>query len=93
MNLSTGESRVNLAPDQVASLRTAGVLIEDPRRERPRYFDGRFLAHPLARWIRTGMKKARCRKSASTMTVTLAHGHSPWSDYARKTHANIMRKP
>ncbi|MEF8728758.1 MAG: hypothetical protein V5B34_11175 [Accumulibacter sp.] len=44
MNLSTGESRVNLAPDQVASLRTAGVLIEDPRRERPRYFDGRFLA-------------------------------------------------
>ena len=44
MNLSTGESRVNLAPDQVASLRTAGVLIEDQRRERPRYFDGRFLA-------------------------------------------------
>ncbi len=44
MNLSTGESRVKLAPDQVASLRTAGVLIEDARRERPRYFDGRFLA-------------------------------------------------
>ena len=44
MNLTTGESRETLAPDEVATLRDAGVLIEDPRRERPRYFDGRFLA-------------------------------------------------
>lgn len=44
MNLSTGETRETLKPDEVASLKSAGVLIEDPRRERPRYFDGRFLA-------------------------------------------------
>ena len=44
MNLTTGESRETLAADEVATLRSAGVLIEDPRRERPRYFDGRFLA-------------------------------------------------
>ena len=44
MNLTTGESRQTLAADEVATLRGAGVLIEDPRRERPRYFDGRFLA-------------------------------------------------
>ena len=47
MNLTTGESRETLAPDEVATLRDAGVLIEDPRRERPRYFDGRFLAAQL----------------------------------------------
>ena len=44
MNLTTGESRQTLAADEVATLRGAGVLIEDPRRERPRYFDGRVLA-------------------------------------------------
>lgn len=44
MKLSTGETRETLKPDEVASLKSAGVLIEDPRRERPRYFDGRFLA-------------------------------------------------
>ena len=44
MNLTTEESRQTLIPEEVATLRDAGVLIEDPRRERPRYFDGRFLA-------------------------------------------------
>lgn len=44
MNVSTGETRATIGPDEVARLKGAGVLIEDPRRERPRYFDGRFLA-------------------------------------------------
>ncbi|MGE0348875.1 hypothetical protein [Hydrogenophaga sp.] len=44
MNLTQGPARAPIPPDQVARLRTAGVLIEDPRRERPFYFDGRFLA-------------------------------------------------
>lgn len=44
MDLTTGKSRVTLSASEVGALRTAGLLIEDPRRERPRYFDGRFLA-------------------------------------------------
>ncbi|MFC5767825.1 hypothetical protein, partial [Thauera sinica] len=44
MDLTKGLARVSLAAAEVAALRTAGALIEDPRRERPRYFDGRFLA-------------------------------------------------
>jgi len=44
MDLTKGLARVSLAAAQVAALRTVGALIEDPRRERPRYFDGRFLA-------------------------------------------------
>jgi hypothetical protein len=44
MNLTQGTARAPIAGDQVARLRAAGVLIEDSRRERPRYFDGRFLA-------------------------------------------------
>lgn len=44
MNLTQGTARAPIAGNQVASLRAAGVLIEDSRRERPRYFDGRFLA-------------------------------------------------
>lgn len=44
MNLTTGETRVRLGSTEVTRLKNAGVLIEDPRRERPRYFDGRFLA-------------------------------------------------
>jgi hypothetical protein len=44
MDLTTGKGRVTLNAGEVAALRAAGVLIEDPRRERPRYFDGRFLA-------------------------------------------------
>ena len=44
MNPNTGTAREPIASDQVQTLRDAGVLIEDHRRGRPRYFDGRFLA-------------------------------------------------
>jgi hypothetical protein len=44
MALTDGAARERIAAQDLASLRSAGVLIEDPRRERPRYFDGRFLA-------------------------------------------------
>lgn len=44
MDLTTGKGRVTLTASEVGALRGAGALIEDPRRERPRYFDGRFLA-------------------------------------------------
>ncbi len=44
MNLTQGTAREQIDPADVAALRAAGVLIDDARRERPRYFDGRFLA-------------------------------------------------
>lgn len=44
MNLTQGSNRVQIAPEDVAALRRAGVLVEDDRRQRPRWFDGRFLA-------------------------------------------------
>jgi hypothetical protein len=44
MNLTQGAAREQIDAANVAALRQTGVLIEDPRRERPRYFDGRFLA-------------------------------------------------
>jgi hypothetical protein len=44
MDLTKGLARVSLPAAQVAALRSVGMLIEDPRRDRPRYFDGRFLA-------------------------------------------------
>jgi hypothetical protein len=44
MDLTQGTNRELIAPEDVARLRTAGVLIEDSRRHRPRWFDGRFLA-------------------------------------------------
>ena len=44
MALTDGAARERIAAQDLAALRGAGVLIEDPRRERPRYFDGRFLA-------------------------------------------------
>src|SRR5262245_14243012 len=44
MNLTQGQAREPIASAEVARLRSSGVLIEDARRERPRYFDGRFLA-------------------------------------------------
>lgn len=44
MALTDGAARERIAAQDLAALRSAGVLIEDPRRERPRYFDGRFLA-------------------------------------------------
>ena len=44
MNLTQGAAREQIDALHVAALRDTGVLIEDPRRERPRYFDGRFLS-------------------------------------------------
>src|SRR5258706_12255283 len=44
MNLTQGSAREQIDPADVSALRSAGVLIADARRERPRYFDGRFLA-------------------------------------------------
>jgi len=44
IQLTQGAAREQIAAEDVAALRTSGVLVEDPRRERPRYFDGRFLA-------------------------------------------------
>lgn len=44
ISLLQGASRERIDPAQVATLRSAGVLVDDPRRSRPRYFDGRFLA-------------------------------------------------
>lgn len=44
MNLTQGAARELIDPADVTTLRRSGVLIDDPRRERPRYFDGRFLA-------------------------------------------------
>lgn len=44
INLTRGSAREPIDPSDVATLRTKGVLVEDARRERPRYFDGRFLA-------------------------------------------------
>ena len=44
MNLIQGAARELIAATDVAALRQAGVLVDDPRRQRPRYFDGRFLA-------------------------------------------------
>ena len=44
IQLTQGAAREQIAAADVAALRTSGVLIEDPRRERPRWFDGRFLA-------------------------------------------------
>ena len=44
LNLTQGAAREAIAAADVTLLRRGGVLVEDPRRERPRYFDGRFLA-------------------------------------------------
>ncbi|MDD3530786.1 MAG: hypothetical protein PHS77_13025, partial [Gallionellaceae bacterium] len=44
MNLTQGAARATIKPDEAKTLRQAGVLVDDPRRDRPRYFDGRFLA-------------------------------------------------
>lgn len=44
MNLVKGSNRERIAPEDVAALRQAGALVQDARRERPRWFDGRFLA-------------------------------------------------
>jgi len=44
INLTLGAARERIDPTEAPTLRNRGVLVEDPRRERPRYFDGRFLA-------------------------------------------------
>lgn len=44
IQLTLGAAREPIAAADVSALRSSGVLVEDPRRERPRYFDGRFLA-------------------------------------------------
>lgn len=44
LNLTAGAAREPIGAADVTTLRQSGVLVSDPRRERPRYFDGRFLA-------------------------------------------------
>lgn len=44
INLTLGAARELIDASQATALRNAGVLVQDARRERPRYFDGRFLA-------------------------------------------------
>jgi hypothetical protein len=44
IDFTAGAAREAIPSEDVAALRKAGALIEDVRRERPRYFDGRFLA-------------------------------------------------
>ena len=44
INLTKGAARAHIAASDVASLTASGALVQDPRRQRPRYFDGRFLA-------------------------------------------------
>ena len=44
MNLTQATNREKIAAEDILALREAGVLVEDGRRQRPRWFDGRFLA-------------------------------------------------
>ena len=44
INFIQGAARTQIAAADVATLDASGVLVQDPRRQRPRYFDGRFLA-------------------------------------------------
>jgi hypothetical protein len=44
MEFVRGSNRELITGAVAAALRCAGALVEDPRRERPRWFDGRFLA-------------------------------------------------
>jgi hypothetical protein len=44
IDFTAGAARELIAPEDIEALRATGALIEDARRERPRYFDGRFLA-------------------------------------------------
>ncbi|EHR71165.1 hypothetical protein BurJ1DRAFT_2329 [Burkholderiales bacterium JOSHI_001] len=43
-HVERGSSREQIALAEAEALRRSGALVEDARRERPRYFDGRFLA-------------------------------------------------
>lgn len=44
IDYTAGSARELIAPEDVEALRATGALVDDVRRERPRYFDGRFLA-------------------------------------------------
>jgi hypothetical protein len=44
MDLTQGSNRELIAPEDVAALKAVGALVQDDRRQRPRWFDGRFLA-------------------------------------------------
>lgn len=44
INFTSGSARERVAADDVEVLKRSGALIVDSRRQRPRYFDGRFLA-------------------------------------------------
>jgi hypothetical protein len=44
IDFTAGAARELIAPEEVEALRATGALVEDARCERPRYFDGRFLA-------------------------------------------------
>lgn len=44
MSFVRGSNRERIPQERAAELRRAGALVEDDRRERPRWFDGRFLA-------------------------------------------------
>jgi hypothetical protein len=44
IDYTAGFARELIAPEDVEALRATGALVDDVRRERPRYFDGRFLA-------------------------------------------------
>ena len=44
INLTQGAARAQIPADAAAALSASGALVQDPRRQRPRYFDGRFLA-------------------------------------------------
>ncbi len=43
-NVERGSSREQIGLAELTALRASGALVPDERRERPRYFDGRFLA-------------------------------------------------
>jgi hypothetical protein len=44
INFIQGAARAQIVPGDVETLSASGALVQDPRRQRPRYFDGRFLA-------------------------------------------------
>jgi len=91
MTLTDGAGRERIAAQDLAALRSTGVLIEDPRRQRPRYFDGRFLAardlirdqqYFLTREADLGQAAGSgvalglfVRQSAETQSLTISPGH------------------
>lgn len=86
-----GAARERVAPEDATALRRAGVLAEDARRERPRWFDGRFLAArdlireqqyfltreaDLGRAAGSGVASGlEVREGAGPQTLSIAAGH------------------